>query len=173
MKKIIIFSLLILVAVVSHALAGQDKGRYYAENKHLKSVQYKLYLNECGSCHFAFQPELLPARSWIKMVNELDRHFGSDASLDEDEKNSILAFLVWDSAEKSSAKRAIKFLKSIPINQTPLRITETKYFIDKHDEITPDVYKRKSIGSAANCEKCHTTADQGNYDDDFVKVPRR
>jgi hypothetical protein len=172
-----IIGLVFMIAMSSLAFAGKqyDEPREYQKdgNKSLKTIKYKTYLDECGACHFAFQPELLPARSWEKMMNNLDDHFGTDASLDEETRADISAFLRWDSAEKSSAKRAIKFLKSIPANQSPLRITETRYFIDKHDEITPDVYKRKAIGSAANCEKCHTTANKGNYDDEFVKVPRR
>jgi hypothetical protein len=31
----------------------------------------KLYLNECGSCHTAYAPGLLPARSWKRMLAEL------------------------------------------------------------------------------------------------------
>ena len=37
---------------------------------------------ECSSCHMAYHPGLLPERSWRKMMAELDKHFGQNASLD-------------------------------------------------------------------------------------------
>ena len=33
------------------------------------------YQNECGACHFAYQPGLLPARSWQALMTGLDQHF--------------------------------------------------------------------------------------------------
>ncbi len=35
----------------------------------------------CGAYHMAFQPQMLPERSWEKIMNELSDHFGEDASL--------------------------------------------------------------------------------------------
>ena len=40
------------------------------------------YVQECGSCHAAYPPGMLPARSWQRVMGGLDRHYGSDASLD-------------------------------------------------------------------------------------------
>jgi hypothetical protein len=37
--------------------------------------------------------------------------------------------------------------------------------------LDPSIFKRKSIGSMANCEACHITAEKGIYDDDDVKIP--
>ena len=45
----------------------------------VKPVNSKLYIKECGSCHFAFQPGLLPEKSWVKIMNNLENHFGTDA----------------------------------------------------------------------------------------------
>ncbi|MBU0973733.1 MAG: diheme cytochrome c, partial [Proteobacteria bacterium] len=39
-------------------------------------------------------------------------------------------------------------------------------------EISPDVLNRESIGSLSNCIACHTTAEDGIYDDDNVKIPK-
>lgn len=175
MRLAIIMALFLSISISSYALADSGKYErkgYVSQSKLLKPVKYKLYLDECGACHFAFQPELLPARSWQRMMNTLEDHFGDDASLDEESTAQISAFLKWESAEQSSSKRAMKFLRSIRLNESPLRITETRYFKDKHDEVDQSIYKRKSIGSPANCIACHTTADKGNYQDEFVKVPR-
>ena len=41
-----------------------------------------VYTQECGSCHLAFPPNLLPKASWQSVMHGLDKHYGSDASLD-------------------------------------------------------------------------------------------
>ena len=45
-------------------------------------IQDALVLKECGACHMAFPPQMLPAKSWEKIVDGLAGHFGEDASLD-------------------------------------------------------------------------------------------
>ncbi|MCE5195412.1 MAG: diheme cytochrome c [Nitrospiraceae bacterium] len=168
-------NLICLISVISYAGADNDKKNsnvYYAKyQSSLEIVTNETYLTECGSCHFAYQPELFPARSWNKLMNTLKDHFGDDASISEPEWSKIYQYLMLGSAEKSNSKRAMKFLKSIRNNETPIKITETIYFKTKHDEIRPDVYKRKSIGFAGNCIACHTTADIGNYKERFVRIP--
>jgi len=36
----------------------------------------KVWREECGSCHLAFHPTLLPARSWARLMQEQNTHFG-------------------------------------------------------------------------------------------------
>jgi aldehyde:ferredoxin oxidoreductase len=55
----------------------------------------------------------------------------------------------------------------------PLRISETPYFRRKHHELRPEVFKRKSVGSPANCSACHLTAEKGDYDEHKVKIPKQ
>ena len=50
--------------------------------------------------------------------------------------------------------------------------TETAWFQDKHDEVSPATFKRPKVGSAANCAACHPRADQGNYDEHDIRLPR-
>ena len=35
-----------------------------------------LYKQECSSCHFLYHPGLLPERSWERVMNGTDKHFG-------------------------------------------------------------------------------------------------
>ena len=91
--------------------------------------------------------------------------------MDDKSKNIISDYLRANAAERSTAKRAKKILKSLR-GQTPLRITEIPYIQEKHHELDPGVFARESIGSRSNCIACHPTAEQGNYDDDFVKIPK-
>lgn len=130
------------------------------------------YLKECGACHFAFPSQLLPKRSWDKIMNSLDSHFGDSASLDEATKAEILGYLDKNSAEAGSSKASRKLLASIGHNEVPIRITDTNYFKRKHDEVRPDVFKRKSIGTAANCVACHPTAASGDFNEHKVRIPK-
>lgn len=127
---------------------------------------------ECASCHQLYHPGLLPERSWKKMMSTLKDHFGENAELDAKAKADIEKFLTANSAENSNNRRAQKFLKSIASIETPLRISDTPYFKRKHDEISPSVFKRKSIGSAANCLACHASAEKGYFDEHEVKIPK-
>jgi hypothetical protein len=138
---------------------------------YLKPVNNPTYKEECGACHFLYQPELLPSASWMKILANLDDHFGEAVELDDDSKRVISDYLKSNGAENSSAKRAVKIMRSLG-NQVPLRITDIPLFRKKHHEISPDVLRRKSIGSLSNCSACHATAESGIYDDDDVVIPK-
>ncbi len=139
-------------------------------NKYLRPVKNPVYEEECGACHFVYQPELLPSASWIQILANLDDHFLEVVELDDDSRKTIVGYLKLNSAEYSSAKRAVKIMRSLR-NQVPLRITEIPYIKEKHHELNPEIFKRESIGSLSNCIACHTTAEDGIYDDDNVKIP--
>lgn len=138
---------------------------------YLKPVNNLTYKEECGACHFVYQPELLPSASWMKILANLDDHFGEAVELDDDSKRVISDYLKSNAAENSSAKVAVKIMRSLG-NQVPLRITDIPSFRKKHHEISPDVVRRKSIGSLSNCSACHATAESGIYDDDNVIIPK-
>ncbi len=48
----------------------------------VRAVDNPLYAAECGGCHFAYQPGLLPEASWRKMMGSLADHFGENAELE-------------------------------------------------------------------------------------------
>ena len=138
----------------------------------LPAVDHKAWRAECGSCHTAFHPGLLPERSWRKLMDGLDRHFGENAGLDAATRKAIADFLAANAADRIDARRARQVAASIPAAQAPLRITETAWFERKHDELAAAVWKRKSIGSPANCSACHGRAEQGRFDEHEVRIPR-
>ncbi len=39
---------------------------FFGKELDVAPVKNALYLEECGACHFAYQPGLLPSRSWKK-----------------------------------------------------------------------------------------------------------
>lgn len=138
----------------------------------LGQVTHSAYLKECGACHFAFQPQFLPKRSWEKIMGSLDKHFGDSATLDEATRSEILDYLVKNSAETSSSRLSGKILASIGKTEAPLRITDTRYFKRKHREVRAEVFKRKSVGTPSNCAGCHVTAEKGDFDEHKVKIPK-
>jgi mono/diheme cytochrome c family protein len=46
------------------------------------------------------------------------------------------------------------------------------YFQRKHRKIGPDVVARPAVRSLANCAACHGGAQDWDFDDDRVKIPR-
>jgi hypothetical protein len=119
------------------------------------------FQQECSSCHIAYAPGLLPAESWRKIMAGLDRHFGTDASLDARDNKEITDFLASNASNRWSAATA------------PLRITESSWFRSKHDshEISPEVWKSQQVKSPANCAACHRTAERGDFSERNIKMP--
>ena len=116
---------------------------------------------ECGACHVAYPPQLLPARSWRALMSGLDKHFGSDASLDPAAAAEVAAFLKRHAGRDRDRGAT-----------TSLRITDTPWFQRKHRKISDTVWARPAIKSPANCGACHPGAERGHYDDDTVRIPR-
>ena len=117
---------------------------------------------ECGGCHLAYPPGLLPARSWRQMMSGLDQHFGADASLDPAAAAEIGAYLERYSGTGKRVQGAGK----------TLRITDTAWFVREHDEVPAAAWKHAAVKSAANCAACHTAAGAGDYSERNLRVPR-
>ncbi len=160
----------------SHRESGEDHDDAHGSKHHGKSalnpVNNAVYKVACGACHFAYQSELLPAASWEKILAGLGDHFGEQVTLTPEAQSTVATYLTANSANSSSAKRAVKMMKSLG-NQVPMRITDVPYIREKHHEISPEILKRKSVGSLSNCAACHTTAENGIYEDDNVVIPQQ
>jgi len=132
-------------------------------------VEHKLFHNECISCHTLYPPFLLPKESWVKMMDNLENHFGDDASLEDEDKESIKDYLVQNSAESSTKESAYKILKSIK-NQNIIAITKTTYWKKKHDNIDKEILKNKKVGKISNCKACHKNIEQGLLNDKDINI---
>lgn len=133
----------------------------------------KTYVNECGSCHTAFAPGLMPGRSWRKMMGALGNHFGDDASLDEPQRLAILKDLENLASDTPVANMRMRRINgTIPVDAVPQRIVDTGYFKYMHDEVPGYIWKRKNIGTPANCIACHTRANEGRYGEREVRIPQ-
>jgi len=120
------------------------------------------YKQECGACHVAYPPGMLPADSWRRQLSNLQHHYGTDASLDAATLGELSA---WLGANAGTYKR----VREAPPED---RITQSAWFIREHDEVPSAVWKRPAVKSASNCAACHTLADQGDFNEHAVRIPR-
>ena len=139
----------------------------------IKHASWELYKEECGACHFEFSANLLPMRSWDKVMqmSELEEHFGDDASIEEEDRILILQFLVEQSIETSKSEVSFYLNQEIAADQQPIRFSETDWWKGKHKSIEEKIFKREKIGSKLNCGACHKAAQYGSYADRDIHIP--
>lgn len=150
-----------------------DEGfsRFFPTRMDFRPAEDPQYLEECGACHLAYPPGMLPAASWQRMMSGLEDHFGENAELDAETARQIADYLTAHGADRSSTGRAPHVARSLG-SDAPLRFTETRYFLSKHDEIPRQfVVNNPEVGSFSRCEACHTGAERGNYDEHQVQIP--
>lgn len=119
------------------------------------------YTQECGACHTAYPPALLPARSWKRLMGGLEQHYGSDATLDP---KTLQQLDGWLQQHAGTSRRAAE--------EPPQdRITRSAWFEREHRKVDAAVWKLPSVKSAAQCAACHGGADQGRFDERGLRVP--
>ena len=151
-----------LVAVVFSAIVF---GRAQAGGSHyFPPVADPLVKEECGSCHMAFAPSMLPASSWQRMMGDLKNHFGDDASVDAATAAKITGYLVANAADAGGRRYGDGLQRGVAASNAPLRITELPKWVREHHHVPAWEWKHKDVRTKANCLACHTAAEQGNYD---------
>ncbi len=148
------FTLIAAVLVVTPAFAAKMP---------IPSDMPKSYEAECASCHMAYPPGLLGDKSWQNIMSGLNKHFGTDASLDAKDQKEISVWLQNNAATKQ------KYNVVAPEN----RITKTSWFIRKHDEIKADVWKRAGVTGPADGGACHITAAGGMFSEKSISIPAK
>lgn len=140
--RIVTASVLLLAAIAAATTALAD------EMERVPPVAHATTKKECGECHMAFQPGLLPAASWNRVMDGLADHFGDRATLPAAVAADIRAYLTRNAGRGDGRL---------------LRITEQRWWLHEHD-VRADVWRRKEVGSKANCEACHRLAAAGDYE---------
>jgi mono/diheme cytochrome c family protein len=123
------------------------------------------YKQECAACHTAYPPGMLPAVSWQRIMGNLSKHYGADASL---EPATVKELSTWLGENAGTYKRVRQESLAPPQD----RITRSPWFIRKHDEVSASTWKLPAVKSAANCAACHTQADKGDFNEHNVRIPR-
>ena len=125
---------------------------------------------ECSSCHMAFHPSLLPAKSWAAIMAGLSQHFGEDASLDAAASKEIADYLASHSAETWDSMAANRFRNVDPAR--PLEITATRFWTRMHQDISPAIFSSKAVGAKQNCSACHQDAASGMFAPQLISIPQ-
>ena len=173
-RNYIILAIISLTLVLPWSISSGDEGEHstWKWKPGISPVTNAQYKEECGSCHFAYQPGLLPARSWEKIMSGLASHFGDNAELSPGIHKQILSYLTANSADKVNDRRSKKIMRSIAPTVTPVRITDTPYIRHKHDEIPSRLIAgNDKVASLSRCEACHQTADKGFYNESQIRIP--
>lgn len=126
---------------------------------------------ECGACHLAYHPSLLPSRSWQKLLQQQHQHFAEDLYLEPETIQQLTDFAVANSAEKRITEFSRKIMDRMKPSETPLRITETRYWKHKHDEVSSQVWQQTNINGKGQCDSCHSDARQGWFEDSRMSIP--
>ena len=155
----------------------QEKGGGWVKSRpDVAPVMNPTYGQECGSCHMAYQPGLLPALDWARIMgpDALTDHYGDDASLSDALRGEIASYLIANSADQgtSSRSRAFAFVGEATADTALPRITRTRYFVNKHDEVPAHlVTGNPDVGSFSQCDSCHRGANEGIYNEEQVSIP--
>lgn len=144
-------------------MLGMSAGPAFAEGLQFPPITDPKTQQECSACHIAFPPQMLPARSWQALMDNLGQHFGEDASLAEAERKAITDYLRANAADGAGTRNAGFLIKGIAAADTPLRITETPYWKRKHREVSAAAFANPKVKSPANCGACHTGAARGTF----------
>lgn len=153
----------------------QRRGGWVQSRPDVAPATNATYRQECGACHLAYQPGLLPAAAWEQVMTPaaLAAHYGDDATLAEPPRREISDYLNANAADRADQVRAQAFAVASDTTGTATpRITTSQYFIRKHDEIPPRmVTGNPNVGSFSQCNTCHRGAADGIYNEHQVKIP--
>ncbi|MBP2314494.1 diheme cytochrome c [Azospirillum soli] len=136
-------TLAILAAITTTAAFANEMER-------VTPIAHAATQKECGECHMAFQPQLLPAASWGRIMDDLATHFGDNASLDPQAVVDIRAYLTSNAGRLGDGRLT--------------RITEQRWWTREHD-FRAHIWSRPDVRSKSNCTACHRDADKGLYED--------
>ncbi|MFZ2540800.1 MAG: diheme cytochrome c [Gallionella sp.] len=160
--KLFVGVALMMNIAMTTAQADEDGGRLKSSKR--PQVSNAKWKDECGSCHIAYPPRFLRAESWRAVMSGLDKHFGSDASVDAETASEISKFLVTNASNKAR--------KSADGKEPPLRITDTRWFQSEHRKEKAYVGKDRRVKSLADCGGCHSYAASGSFAEGDIRMPK-
>lgn len=126
------------------------------ENKDIGAVVMdEITQKECGSCHLAFGPINLPARSWQRIISNLKNHFGENAELDDETRKHVEDYMMSRAMDSGLTKYGTIMSKKMGDRKTYIRLSDTPSWARHHDDrhVTPEEWKK--VKSKADCRACH------------------
>lgn len=129
-----------------------------------------LYVQECGRCHLAYPPGLLPARSWEKLLSNVQNHFGEPVTLADTE--AITAYVTAHAADRSSSILSGHIVQSLRNGETPQRIVDIPFLLHEHADVPQRLITHNpEVKSLSNCARCHPRAQAGSFRENEVDIP--
>ncbi len=130
----------------------------------VEPVTDESYRQECGSCHMAYPPGLLPAHSWERLMTTLDDHFGKNVEIPKKHWKTIINYLLNSAAGRVDYQVSNQMIRNI--KGIPVRISELPYFRHRHQDIPEHLVSgNPEVRSFSNCSACHAQAEQGLFDE--------
>lgn len=131
-----------------------------AQARSARSAPPPMYVQECGACHVPYPARSLAAADWQRVLDRLDRHFGSDAALDAATVAQIGAWL-----DANAGRGPAQASADLP------RVTTASWFVREHAEVPARVWRSSEVQRASNCAACHRGAAAGDFSEHSVRVP--
>lgn len=128
-----------------------------------------VYVKACSDCHMAYPPSLLKAEHWSLLMQNLQDHFGEDASLDSASWRAVSDYLAQNGAETTDTKPAHVIAATDP--NAPFSLTKGRFWKRHHRAIDPATFARAPIFSRSNCAACHQDAQSGLFYPPNIHIP--
>ena len=125
--------------------------------------------DECGSCHLAYPPELLPARSWARLLDEQHQHFGEDLGLSDASLQTLKPAAA--AADQGRHWAGLALRASVPARAAPQRISETGFWRERHEDVAEARFKSAPVSGRHNCEACHEDAASAIFAPRLIHQP--
>ncbi len=151
MVILLLFLSVVLGTTASFALAPTP----LAQRAALKSIDpvppdrqlaAEVYRDQCGSCHLALPPEVLPTESWRQILMSPRNHYGVSLNLIRAE-----IILIWSYLRDFSRV-------TVQGEAEPYRVVDSRFFKALHPRVT-----FAEPPSPKNCATCHNRAQEFDF----------
>lgn len=109
--------------------------------------------SECIECHIFYPPNVTSFQTQMNILNNLQNHFKTDASLDDE----TLALLIDETKKLAPQKSPFRF-EELANNQS---ITKTKRWEHEHKEFDEEWFIKNKV-KKTDCKACHTNFEKGS-----------
>jgi hypothetical protein len=173
MKLAVLFTTCVLLASGAHAANDRFWKDKPGSMHGFLAATDPTYVKECGSCHFPYSPGLLPARSWERHMQRLDKHFGESIQLPEATRAAVHSYLTQNAADVSRYEGSLTFMEDVRPDMTPYRFQDVPLYRQMHRIVLEviDLKPKIKVRTLTNCNGCHQRAAEGSFGIDELAVP--
>lgn len=156
----------LVIGLATLAFSAFILARAQAGDRHyFAPVTDPVVKEECGSCHMAFAPSMLPAKSWQRMMVNLTSISATTPKpkTPPPQRKSPSISLPTPAMRVASALAA-NCSKALP-RDPPHNASRLPKWVSKHRKVPDWEWRHKDVRTKANCVACHSAAEQGYYEE--------